>query len=147
MKSMRRYVNIGSLLVGLTAGLGAGVLIMSGAGPAEAQNAANNNAAQTTITYTYRFIDQVTPTNSEVTFKEIIPFPGAPIFLYRTNKGITVWERTGNRMRTIQEIPLNSDFKEVVFLDDNETFLIRTKDATGVFTIRRNVTVTAQQRR
>lgn len=107
--------------------------------PAEAQDATDTRRTTGTVVYSASYVNQVAPADVKDPVKEVVPFPGTPVFLVRTPKVITVWERNQSGLKKLLDIQLNESFEKLHFLDDGRTFIIQTSKAASVYSINRTV--------
>lgn len=92
------------------------------------------------ITHNARYIEGILATGAQDNIRQVHAFPESSVFLVRTRYAVTVWERRDRSVNKLLEINLDDDFEEVVFLDDDRTFIIRTEKSVKVYSVDRKIT-------
>lgn len=92
--------------------------------------------------YSAKYVNQVLPGGPGDSIKEVYKFPAfAPVFLVRTSKAITVWERKDKALATLLDIRLDGDFENLLFLEDGKTFVIHTSRSASVYVLNRDLVI------
>ncbi len=109
---------------------------------AEAQNNSDDGDDSVEIVYSSRYINKVIPGNrGNDKIRQVYAFPdGGPVFITRTNDALTVWARRENGLSSLRQIDLGDEaLEEIVFLDDNRTFIVHTLSQARVYSVDREV--------
>lgn len=112
---------------------------------AEAQSGVIEGGANVTVNYSSSYINRIVASKRDDRIREVIPFPNAPVFLVRTSEAITVWLREDKGLKMLQQIEMPAVFEDIHFLDDNRTFIIRTRENVRVFSLDREIIRTPEQ--
>ncbi len=150
MNTKTTGITLGSALLGFASAFLVGLFLFHGGQQADAQNNSNNNnssARETAarVTHTARYLNAIQAKEEGEEVLETHAFPGSPVFLVRTKKHVMVWERRENSLNSLMTIPVENDFKDLIFLDDHRTFVIQTKKAVGVYSIDKRIPATTRQ--
>lgn len=121
-------------VAGAAAGLAAGFFLF--ASQAVTPVSAQRNDGETQIAYSAKFVESITVNDiAGDDVREVYPFPNSPVFLIRTDSNIEVYERRGTDVVRLIALEMNDKFRELVFLEDGQSFIIHTKNAATVYTI------------
>ena len=93
-----------------------------------------------TFNYKVEYVNQILASASGDEIKEVYKYPVySAVFLVRMTKSITVWERREGTLKTLLDIKLDGDFKNLVFLEDGKTFVIHTSRSASVYVVDREI--------
>lgn len=137
MNKKTTSVTVGAAALGFLSSFIVGLFLFGAGQSAEAQNN-NANARRTTaatVTHAARYLNKIELSDSEDKILEQHAFPESPVFLVRTKEAVQVWERRENSLNSLLTIPVENEFKELMFLGDHRSFTIRTDSAIGVYSI------------
>jgi len=114
--------------------LGAVVLLRE-APTAQAQS--TTAATAPTFQWSSYYINQVLPSSTNDSVIKVFPFPERPAFIVQTQNAFTVWVRLDGGLRSLLEIKLatTEKFRDIVFLDDDRTFIIHTNKAARAYSV------------
>lgn len=146
MKRARQASLIGSLamIVVATAAL---VFLMSNESAKAQFGQSSSGGSSVNLTYSTRYINKVIPTRTNDRVIKVTPFPDSPVFFVELKKSLNVWVRTEKGLRLLREISLeNQALQELVFLDDNRTFILQATESARVFSIDRTYTEVAEEK-
>jgi hypothetical protein len=105
-------------------------------GVADAQHHDAKKGVKNPTTSTARYINQVLASGTADSIKEVYAFPTySSIFLVRTDRAVTVWERRDDSIKSLLDIKLDGSFEKLVFLEDGSTFIIQTSRAANVYAV------------
>ncbi|MCC5878153.1 MAG: hypothetical protein JJU11_18185, partial [Candidatus Sumerlaeia bacterium] len=115
--------------VGTAAFLVAAGLFFFQSGDATAQNGnslIHFNPGAGEMIYAASYINEIKPTSGKI--HEVIPFPNTTVFLVRTDKTISVWERRRGEVVALMDIHLDKTLRNLEVLGDGRTFVVQTDD-------------------
>lgn len=118
------------------------LLILGRPDAAMAQNPVVQAAAPVMlVSYALRQVDANSSSlASRTDYQSLYKFERSPVFLVRNRTSLTVAEVTQQgTLRKLGEIPLQSDFKEVMILGDDQSFVVRHDRFLQVFKVDRRV--------
>lgn len=102
---------------------------------AEAQPSRNRENQSAQVSYSSYLISALKTSTSSDRVEEVYAFPGSPCYIIRTENNLIVWERRNNGVFRLLEVKLNDTFRDIIFLDDNRTFIVHTKSSVGTYSI------------
>lgn len=140
-----KFLYLGSAMATVGLLVAGAFLMLRHPSEAEAQTGVIEGGTNVTVNYSSAYINRIVASKRDDRIREVIPFPNAPVFLVRTGEAVTVWLREDRGLKMLQQIDLPAAFEDIQFLDDNRTFIIRTRENVRVFSLDRQIVRTPEQ--